>query len=262
MTTREALLAAVIAAPDDDLPRLVYADHLEENGEHERAEFIRAQIELAKWPVSHSVEICAEGSGRVNSPDDLRFADLMQSSQRLFYHHNEDWFPDIHTAIDWRATTAAKPSALIRRGFVSCIHCTTADWFGADCVRCRGMGEGMQRDGGRLRVTRCPSCNGNCRVGGLGPQLVRQHPIAGVVFDRETRSPVRPVGGGDYVVGGIPGNESAANGELPFSAVGFLKLSGGRYSGTSFVTVLFDSEQEAKLAVSSAAIMWAKSQPV
>ena len=28
MTTHDALLAAVIAAPDDDLPRLVYADHL------------------------------------------------------------------------------------------------------------------------------------------------------------------------------------------------------------------------------------------
>ena len=43
-----ALLAAVCAAPDDDLPRLVYADWCDENGRPERGELIRSQIELAK----------------------------------------------------------------------------------------------------------------------------------------------------------------------------------------------------------------------
>ena len=43
-----ALLKAVCAAPDDDLPRLVYADWLDEHNEQSRAEFIRTQIELAK----------------------------------------------------------------------------------------------------------------------------------------------------------------------------------------------------------------------
>jgi uncharacterized protein (TIGR02996 family) len=50
MTDLEALRLAVLAAPDDDLPRLVYADCLEENGDPDRAAFIRAQIELAKQP--------------------------------------------------------------------------------------------------------------------------------------------------------------------------------------------------------------------
>ena len=45
-----ALLAAVIATPDDDLVRLVYADWLEENGDPDRAELIRVQCELAKLP--------------------------------------------------------------------------------------------------------------------------------------------------------------------------------------------------------------------
>ena len=44
MTTADALTAAVCAAPDDDLPRLVYADWCEENGRAERAEFIRLQV--------------------------------------------------------------------------------------------------------------------------------------------------------------------------------------------------------------------------
>jgi uncharacterized protein (TIGR02996 family) len=45
---RDALLAAICANPEEDTPRLVYADWLEENGEHERAEFIRLQCELAR----------------------------------------------------------------------------------------------------------------------------------------------------------------------------------------------------------------------
>lgn len=44
MTTADALLASVVASPDDDLPRLVYADWLDENGDPDRAEFIRLQI--------------------------------------------------------------------------------------------------------------------------------------------------------------------------------------------------------------------------
>ena len=48
MTDEPALLRAVLDAPDEDDPRLVYADWLEENGQPERAEFIRVQIELAR----------------------------------------------------------------------------------------------------------------------------------------------------------------------------------------------------------------------
>lgn len=41
MTEREALLAAVCADPDDDLPRLVYADWCDDHGEPDRAVLIR-----------------------------------------------------------------------------------------------------------------------------------------------------------------------------------------------------------------------------
>ena len=49
----EALLQAILTEPEDEGPRLVYADWLEENGgpqEQARAEFIRVQVELAKTP--------------------------------------------------------------------------------------------------------------------------------------------------------------------------------------------------------------------
>src|SRR5436190_19415841 len=47
MTTKNALFEAILAEPDDDAPRLVYSDWLEEHGDHERAEFIRVQCRLA-----------------------------------------------------------------------------------------------------------------------------------------------------------------------------------------------------------------------
>ena len=57
MTTeyeRESLLQAICAAPSDDVPRLVYADWLEEQGETARAQFIRDQIHLASLPKWHT----------------------------------------------------------------------------------------------------------------------------------------------------------------------------------------------------------------
>jgi uncharacterized protein (TIGR02996 family) len=45
---RDALLAAICAAPDDDTPRLVFADWLDENGSHPWAGLIRAECELAR----------------------------------------------------------------------------------------------------------------------------------------------------------------------------------------------------------------------
>ena len=46
----KAFLDDIAANIDDDTPRLVYADWLEENGQGERAEFIRVQIERARLP--------------------------------------------------------------------------------------------------------------------------------------------------------------------------------------------------------------------
>src|SRR6478672_4164522 len=42
-----AFLRAIRAAPDDDLPRLIYADFLDERG-NPRGQFIRMQVELER----------------------------------------------------------------------------------------------------------------------------------------------------------------------------------------------------------------------
>jgi len=44
----ESFVAAIAANPDDDLPRLVFADWLDENGDPARAGFIRDHVQLAK----------------------------------------------------------------------------------------------------------------------------------------------------------------------------------------------------------------------
>src|SRR5262245_28593681 len=55
MTDRQALLRAIIASPADDLPRLVYADWLDDTAEPAnvaRAEFIRLQCQLESGVLS------------------------------------------------------------------------------------------------------------------------------------------------------------------------------------------------------------------
>ena len=55
MTDGDALRQAVLLEPDDDTPRLIYADWLEEHHESERASFIRLQVEAAQSePFGHS----------------------------------------------------------------------------------------------------------------------------------------------------------------------------------------------------------------
>lgn len=59
MSTRAGLIAAILDDFADDTPRLVFADFLQENGEPERAEFIRLHIEAARDPKSKAVKRAA-----------------------------------------------------------------------------------------------------------------------------------------------------------------------------------------------------------
>jgi uncharacterized protein (TIGR02996 family) len=61
MTHDEAFLQAIRDAPDDDAPRLIYADWLEEHGQEARAELIRVQCELAR-PATDRERVAALGA--------------------------------------------------------------------------------------------------------------------------------------------------------------------------------------------------------
>jgi uncharacterized protein (TIGR02996 family) len=72
--SREAFLNTIRHDPDDDLPRLVYADWLEEQGDDARAEFIRVQCELARLSPRHS-----------------RYAILEDREHDLLSEHEPEW---------------------------------------------------------------------------------------------------------------------------------------------------------------------------
>ena len=57
MSDREAFLAAITGQPEQDLPRLIYADYLDDGGETARAEFIRLQCAAAQGDLAHNRRI-------------------------------------------------------------------------------------------------------------------------------------------------------------------------------------------------------------
>ncbi len=64
-TTGESLLRAILEDPYDDDVRLVYSDWLEENGQQDRAEFIRVELQVDKLRSQCLCGRCVkEGSGR------------------------------------------------------------------------------------------------------------------------------------------------------------------------------------------------------
>jgi uncharacterized protein (TIGR02996 family) len=92
MTTDIELLRAIVARPDDDTPRLAYADWLDDsatadNGYAARAEYVRLQIRLAR-----------EGD---RIPPAER-ASLEKRRWRLHDDHHREWEQGIHfTNVDF-----------------------------------------------------------------------------------------------------------------------------------------------------------------
>src|SRR6476660_5312168 len=86
-----AFLAAIRDRPDDDLPRLVYADYLDERGDP-RGEFIRLQIERPTL-----------------AADDPRRHDLLAREHELLRAHEEEWLGPLAAIVS---------SHEFRRGFV------------------------------------------------------------------------------------------------------------------------------------------------
>jgi uncharacterized protein (TIGR02996 family) len=74
MTPDDAFLHAMVERPDDDAPRLIYADWLDEHGRPGRAEFIRLQCELTRGPA-----------------DTPRPARLLARERELLAAHGREW---------------------------------------------------------------------------------------------------------------------------------------------------------------------------
>lgn len=120
-------LQLVLAHPDNDAPRLLYALWCDRTANMPRTgEFIRTQIEISRI------------NERGHIPDNSiylilenRYNDLMAVERHLF--HEEDakpgWLPP-----RWRAVLSLnlnyhRPQAIYRRGFAEIVNCTGEDWI-------------------------------------------------------------------------------------------------------------------------------------
>src|SRR4051812_46862381 len=78
MIPHEGFLQAIREEPLNDVPRLIYADWLEENGDPARAEFIRLQCELAAL-----------------DPSDPRLLLLHKRERQLLQQHRSRWLKEV-----------------------------------------------------------------------------------------------------------------------------------------------------------------------
>ncbi len=196
-----ALLDTVIAYPTEDLPRLVYADYLEEtatrsmceacdgtgqvptergrikvcsactlgyvsDGRAERAEFIRIQCELASMgypgPLSMSVARASTLAAEpLTVPDSA--AALSDRSCAILVEWGVTW-GDVKSMTVWS------------RGFIDEVRCDYSWWYGTPCGRCSATG-----DAGIVQYKQCLHCE-NGYVGRNGAKIVADHPVRRVVF--------------------------------------------------------------------------------
>lgn len=207
------LYRAILADPEDDTVRLAWADALEEAGDEERAEFVRAQVELAKWPI-HKQLHDTTGEGRVlfksrGGPDYYEFTmatrDEVVIGDRVDFprHGKEGKKPRILPGLrvvrivgddrpanpatviacrdEYSKTQAAKTIALRSRS--STIHAKhEATWRrGARCERCGGTAREpiAPRDSIISKWTvNCLTCHGLGWMGSLGDRQTSPYPLS------------------------------------------------------------------------------------
>lgn len=104
MDDQAAFLRMIAASPEDNVPRLVFADWLQEHGDDDRAEFIREQIRL------HHL-----------SQDDPEHPSLRAKVRAMLDEHRREWVEDLP---EW-----ARKSARFERGFVREISGTAQEWL-------------------------------------------------------------------------------------------------------------------------------------
>jgi uncharacterized protein (TIGR02996 family) len=125
---QDAFLIAIRAAPDDDAPRLVYADWLEEQGDAPSAEFIRVQCEIASIEKDvQSDEVCGTPGCDCERLPELREKQWALWSRRVNEGLPDGWTVRIDPIPDHPGLII--PMGRVRRGFVEAVRCTADLWL-------------------------------------------------------------------------------------------------------------------------------------
>lgn len=157
MTDDSGLLAAILSRPDDDAPRLIYADWLDDHSEEgseakDRAAFIRVQVELAKpeptceAPASPGLVPCPEWNAQHPSRDNwckpcAARRDLREQQAILLTSSGRPWtravvpsadryyWPNVHDGMT--GATIGRDAILFvwRRGFIESLTANAAHWL-------------------------------------------------------------------------------------------------------------------------------------
>lgn len=121
MNDGDALLAAIRAHPDEDTPRLAYADWLDETGSPARARFVRRQIEQADGPGTWW-----RLAGNHMRP--CRFEDLLAAAP-----WGDARVTESIAALGYVQPSSSSSAVLWRRGLIEGVMCTPlmlADYMG------------------------------------------------------------------------------------------------------------------------------------
>jgi uncharacterized protein (TIGR02996 family) len=148
-----AFVTAIVAAPADDTPRLVFADWLDEHDRPERAEFVRAQCELAKMPEPELKTVMLYDDPHASYPGGVCYAcrkaeprwceyhTLQRRATELLDARRGEWFPlggvrpwsnakdDVVWATGGGHAGTFYAGGEVSRGFVSHLTCSAADWL-------------------------------------------------------------------------------------------------------------------------------------
>jgi uncharacterized protein (TIGR02996 family) len=108
MSDWAAFIQTIVAQPDDDTPRLVFADWLDEHDDAARAEFIRLQCEIA----------------RMTGTEGARLSAAAAREKELWKAHSQSWSQELPQ--QW-----ARTKVRFRRGFPAILSCTLTQWIGA-----------------------------------------------------------------------------------------------------------------------------------
>jgi len=213
------LIAAIIANPGDDLPRLVLADWLEEhagevecdhsdmgedelrwygyegcptckgtcrvsNGFAERAEFIRVQVELAG-----EVKPCssAYSQKKCRCSNCTKQEALRQRERELWVAHCKEWFnvggiTAAKLRNDSSQNNYGKVLAVIERGFPAEVRAPLAVLVGGECENCVGRGKHTVFG----EDHECQSCLGTGTTPGIAHEISKCQPVTTwVATDKE-----------------------------------------------------------------------------
>lgn len=130
MNDKDALMAAILTDPHDDLPRLVFADYLDDHGDGERSAFIRVQVELSRLGpcpdrFMHGDPLFCSACAKCGHRDELR-----RRERKL---HPQGSIEDVRFADMLGIDVGRAGSPAIRweyhRGFIRSVRLDWADWL-------------------------------------------------------------------------------------------------------------------------------------